>query len=29
MFILHLEEVNGEIVHTFSSAIVFLEIFKY
>lgn len=29
MFILYLEEVNGEIVHAFGSAIVFLEIFKY
>lgn len=29
MFILYLKEVNGEIVHTFCGAIVFLEIFKY
>lgn len=29
MFILHLKEVNEEIVHNSSSAIIFLEIFKY
>lgn len=29
MFILYLKKVNGKIVHTFSSGILFLDILKY